>query len=399
MSLRWRIALGFALVALATAAVVALAVPRIVSAGFSEFESEVGQRAEQPSAAVAATAAANGEVDAGDSPQTATSAPTGQAQQDTIVRLILVAVAAAAAASLLGLFVAGRLVRPLNRLEVAASGVAQGDLTQRSGLAGRSDEFGRLGRTFDAMAGDLQKAEETRRQFLQDTAHELRTPLTVIDATSSAILDGVYEPERRHIETIRDQSRVLARVVEDLRTISLAEGGHLPLDRREVDLGEALSSVAAGFEARASAAGVQLVVAVAPGVTATADPIRLRQMVGALVDNAVRHTPEGGIVTLTAIRSAPGSGRGDVATGSGRGEVVRVAVEDSGAGIPAEALPHIFERYYQAGPSRSRHPGTSGLGLSIVRALAEAHGGGAGAENRSDGGARLWFELPVAAPN
>ena len=389
MSLRWRIALGFALVALATAAVVALAVPRIVSAGFSEFESEVGQRAEQPSAAVAATAA-NGEVDAGDSPQTATSAPTGQAQQDTIVRLILVAVAAAAAASLLGLFVAGRLVRPLNRLEVAASGVAQGDLTQRSGLAGRSDEFGRLGRTFDAMAGDLQKAEETRRQFLQDTAHELRTPLTVIDATSSAILDGVYEPERRHIETIRDQSRVLARVVEDLRTISLAEGGHLPLDRREVDLGEALSSVAAGFEARASAAGVQLVVAVAPGVTATADPIRLRQMVGALVDNAVRHTPEGGIVTLTAIRSA---------TGSGRGEVVRVAVEDSGAGIPAEALPHIFERYYQAGPSRSRHPGTSGLGLSIVRALAEAHGGGAGAENRSDGGARLWFELPVAAPN
>jgi two-component system sensor histidine kinase BaeS len=113
-------------------------------------------------------------------------------------------------------------------------------------------------------------------------------------------------------------------------------------------------------------------------------------MVGALVDNAVRHTPEGGTVTLTANRSAPGSGRG---------EVVRVAVEDSGAGIPAEALPHIFERYYQAGPSRSRHPGTSGLGLSIVRALAEAHGGGAGAENRSDGGARLWFELPVAAPN
>jgi two-component system, OmpR family, sensor histidine kinase BaeS len=390
MSLRWRIALGFALVALATAAVVALAVPRIVSAGFSEFENEVGQSAEQPSASVAATAAASGEGDAGEGPQAATTAPTGQAQQDTIVRLILVAVGAAAAASLLGLFVAGRLVRPLNRLEVAASGVAQGDLTQRSGLAGRSDEFGRLGRTFDAMAGDLQKAEETRRQFLQDTAHELRTPLTVIDATSSAILDGVYEPERRHIETIRDQSRVLARVVEDLRTISLAEGGHLPLDRREVDLGEALSSVAAGFEARASAAGVQLAVAVAPGVTAAADPIRLRQMVGALVDNAVRHTPEGGLVTLTANRLAPGSGRG---------EVVRVAVEDSGAGIPAEALPHIFERYYQAGPSRSRHPGTSGLGLSIVRALAEAHGGGAGAENRSDGGARLWFELPVAAPN
>ncbi len=390
MSLRWRIALGFALVALATAAVVALAVPGIVGAGFSEFENEVGQGAEQPSVAGTATVAATGESDAGEGGQVAGATRTGQAQQDTVVRLILVAIAAAAAASLLGLFAAGRLVRPLNRLEIAASGVAKGDLAQRSGLAGRSDEFGRLGRTFDSMAGDLQKAEETRRQFLQDTAHELRTPLAVIDATSSAILDGVYDPERRHIETIRDQSRVMARVVEDLRTISLAEGGHLPLDRVEVDLGEALASVAAGFEARASVAGVQLTVAVAPGAVATADPVRLRQMVGALVDNALRHTPEGGTVTLSANRPARGAGRVDV---------VRVAVEDSGAGIPAEALPHIFERFFQADPSRSRHPGTSGLGLSIVRALADAHGGGAGAENRSGGGARLWFDLPVTAPN
>jgi two-component system sensor histidine kinase BaeS len=388
MSLRWRIALGFAIVALATAVVVALAAPQIVSQGFSEFETEVGQGAEAPGASSGATAGIGGEADTGEGQQAPTPTPnsTGQAQQATIVRLIVAAAGAAALASLLGLLVAGRLVRPLNRLEAAAGGVARGDLTQRSGLADRSDEFGRLGRTFDSMASDLQKAEETRRQFLQDTAHELRTPLTVIDATSSAILDGVYEPERRHIETIRDQSRVMARVVEDLRTISLAEGGHLPLDRKELDVGEVLSSVVAGFEARATAGGIRVTVVGAPGLAVAADPVRLRQIVGALVDNALRHTPQGGAVTLSATR---------LARGAGRPEVIRVAVEDTGAGIPPEALPHIFERYFQAGPSRSRHPGTSGLGLSIVRALAEAHGGSVGAENRPEGGARLWFELPA----
>jgi len=387
MSLRWRIALGFALVALATAAVVALAVPRIVSQGFSEFETEVGQGAEASAAqSTGATAAANGGSNAAEDQQAPAPTPTGQAQQDTIVRLIVAAAGAAALASLLGLVVAGRLVRPLNRLETAAGGVARGDLTQRSGLADRSDEFGRLGRTFDSMASELQKAEETRRQFLQDTAHELRTPLTVIDATSSAILDGVYEPERRHIETIRDQSRVLARVVEDLRTISLAEGGHLPLDRKELDLGEVLSSVVAGFEARANAGGIRVTVVGASGLAVAADPVRLRQIAGALVDNALRHTPQGGTVRLGAAR---------VSRGGGQRDVIRVAVEDTGAGIPPEALPHIFERYFQAGPSRSRHPGTSGLGLSIVRALVQAHGGSVGAENRTEGGARLWFELPA----
>jgi two-component system sensor histidine kinase BaeS len=388
MSLRWRIALGFAVVALVTAAVVALAVPQIVNQGFSEFENEVGQSAEAPTAQPSGgTTPTGGENDSADNGQPAPApAPTGQAQQTTILRLIVAAAAAAAAASLLGLVVAGRLARPLTRLEAAAKGVARGDLTQRSGLADRKDEFGQLGRTFDSMASDLQKAEETRQRFLQDTAHELRTPLTVIDATSSAILDGVYEPERRHIETIRDQSRVLARVVEDLRTISLAEGGHLPLDRTQLDVGEVLSSVAAGFEARAEAGNVRVDVVVAAALMVAADPVRLRQIVGALVDNALQHTPEGGTVRLGATRLSRGGGQPDV---------IRVAVEDTGAGIPPEALPRIFERYFQAGPSRSRHPGTSGLGLSIVRALAEAHGGTVGAENRTEGGARLWFELPA----
>ena len=417
MSLRWRIALGFALVALATAAVIALATPTIVQQGFSdldtdadsgmpaaavpaqssaiELENETGDGATTaaPSTAAAAAAATAATTNAPAAAAT-TAITSGQAEQTTILRLLLAAAAAAAVASLIGLWAAGRLVRPLTRLEQAAAGVARGDLGQRSGLAERSDEFGQLGRTFDSMAGQLQLEEETRRRFLQDSAHELKTPLAVIEATSSAMIDGVYTPERRHLETIRDQSRILARIVDDLRTISLAEGGHLPLQRRPLDVRAVLDSVAAGFEARAVSGSIKLTIEGPSGLIVEADPERVRQVVGALVDNALRHTPAGGSVRLVALASkAVGPAvAGKIAPTR---PVVRIAVEDSGPGIPVDALGSIFERFYQADPSRSRGTGTSGLGLSIVKALAEAHGGRAGAENREEGGARLWIELPT----
>ena len=380
MSLRWRIAIGFALVALATAAVIALATPPIVNQGFNDLDLDSDG---VPIASPAATPA---------------GATSGQAQQITIIRLILAAIGAAAVASLFGLLAAGRLVRPLTKLESAAAAVARGDLGSRSGMAGRSDEFGQLGRTFDSMAGELQAADDTRRRFLQDAAHELKTPLAVIDATSSAILDGVYTPERRHIETIRDQSRVLARIVDDLRTISLAEGGHLHLERRQLDLRAMLESVAAGFEARAAGNSIKLLVEGPQGIVVEADPDRLRQVVGALVDNALRHTPEGGSVRMTVAATVAANGPHPVLV-AGRAApakpMVRLAIEDSGPGIPADSLPRIFERFYQADPSRSRGTGTSGLGLSIVRALAEAHSWRVGAENRAEGGARLWIEMPA----
>ena len=311
------------------------------------------------------------------------------AEQATILRLIAAALLAAAAASLVGLFAAARLVAPLTRLEVAATGVARGDLSQRSGLAGRSDEFGQLGRTFDSMAGQLEQAEESRRRFLQDAAHELKTPLAVIEATSSAIIDGVYSAERRHVETIRDQSRVLARIVDDLRTISLAEGGHLPLEKRPVNVAELLRSVATAFGAKAATASVELSVAAAPELAVGADPDRLRQIVGALVDNAIRYVKPGGHIRLLG-QPAPGPGSGVAA----RGGRVRILVEDDGPGFPAESVDRIFERFYQADASRSRGDRNSGLGLSIVKAMAEAHGGTVGAENRPTGGARIWLDLP-----
>jgi signal transduction histidine kinase len=417
VSLRWRIALGFALVALVTAAVIALAAPPIVTQGFSDFDrdsdtdnptaiasqvatptvsNESDDQTNLPTAAPAlqVTAAAPQSAEPGE-PAPVPPPNSGGAQQTTILRLTLAAIGAAAVASLFGLLGAGRLVRPLTRLENAAAAVARGDLSRRSGLADRSDEFGQLGRTFDSMADELQASEENRRRFLQDAAHELKTPLAVIDATSSAILDGVYTPERRHIETIRDQSRVLARIVDDLRTISLAEGGHLPLERASIDVHALLVSVVAGFEARAAGSLINLSVEAPDGLTVDADPDRLRQAIGALVDNALRHTPENGSVRVSAVGPAPAA---VTARPNAAKPTVRLVVDDSGPGIPAESLPRIFERFYQADPSRSRGTGTSGLGLSIVRALAEAHGGRAGAENRAEGGARLWIEVPVARP-
>jgi two-component system sensor histidine kinase BaeS len=395
VSLRWRIAVGFALVALATAAIVALATPTIVGQGFSELDNDNAPGVTAAATAGSGASAAPGDDNSEDGAEQSSPTPlSGQAQQSTILRLIVAAAVAAAGASLLGLFGAGRLVRPLTKLEAAASGVARGDLTERSGLADRHDEFGQLGRTFDSMAGELERADESRRGFLQDAAHELKTPLAVIDATSSAILDGVYTPERRHIETIRDQSRVLARVVDDLRTISLAEGGHLPLQRTSVNVAATLSSVAAGFEARAAAGGVTLAVDAPAGLAVDADPDRARQIVTALVDNALRHTPDGGTVRLVATPAAVDPGRGPARQSAAR-RPIRIAIQDTGPGIPPEALPRIFERFFQADPSHSRSAGTSGLGLSIVKALVEVQGGRVGAENVPGGGARLWFELPA----
>lgn len=365
MSLRLRLAILFALVALVTGAAVAATTPTIVGRGFQQLQGEPGATpgpGRGPGGSLAGTHAM-------------------EVQQETTRTVILVAAMAAAAASLLGLFLARRIVRPLDELGEAAAAVARGDLARRSGLGDRSDEIGSLGRSFDAMAADLQGAEAARRRFFQDAAHELRTPLAVITATTNAVLDGVYEHDDRHLETIRDQARLLARLVDDLRTIGLAEAGTLPLALERVDVAGLAGEVERAFAVRAGAAGVQLRLDVAPGTAVRADPDRLRQVLGALLDNALRVTPTGGSITIQAAPSGP---------------QVRVAVQDTGPGIPAEHLSHLFERFYQADPARDRSRATSGLGLAIVRALVEAHGGKVGAEIVATGGARFWFEVPSA---
>jgi two-component system sensor histidine kinase BaeS len=366
VTLRVRLAIAFALVALVTAGVVALATPPIVGRGFAQVDTETG----------------GGRGPGGQGSGPAAGVHARQVEQETTVTLVVVAVVAAAAASVLGLVLARRFVRPLSSLEETAAALAHGDLQRRSGLAGRGDEIGSLGRSFDTMADALDRADRSRRRFFQDAAHELKTPLAVIDATTSAILDGVFPHDDRHLATIRDQGRLLARIVDDLRTVGLAEAGALPLRLGPVRLDELATHVGLGFEAQAGQARIRLRVMPAPPLTVEADRDRLAQALGALLDNAVRHAPAGGEVTVHVQRL---------------GARARVAVADTGRGIAEDDLPFVFDRFYQADPARDRGAGTSGLGLPIVRAIAMAHAGRVGAENVPGAGARVWFELPVQA--
>lgn len=368
MSLRLRLALTFAFVALITAAAVALATPTIVGRGFAQIESD-------------ASGAAGPGPGRGPGPMAGMHAQ--QIQQETTVTLITVAIAAAAGASLIGVLLAQRIAGPLSTLGGAAEAVAHGDLGRRSGLGNRGDEIGSLGRSFDAMAGELQQAQAARQRFLQDVVHELKTPLAVIDATTTAVIDGVYEHEDRHLETIRDQSRLLARIVDDLRMIGLAESGDLPLRKGPVAVRGLIDTIAQSFSARAQASGITLDADASPDLVVIGDVDRLRQVLGALVDNAIRHSPRGGAV---AIEARPAGGR------------VRVSVHDSGPGIDPADMPYLFDRFYQADPARDRSTGTSGLGLAIVKALVEAHGGTTGAENDPAGGARFWIALDQGDP-
>jgi two-component system sensor histidine kinase BaeS len=390
VSLRFRLALAFAAVALATGLAVAIAAPFVIGRGFARLESD--------GAAVQAT------FPPGQGPRQAAGGPpagygpaarAARVQQETTLTVIVVALGAAIVASLAGIVVAGRIVRPLRSLEDAASAVASGDLRRRSGLAGRNDEVGSLGRSFDSMAAELQRSDEARRRLLQDAAHELRTPLAVIDATASAIADGVYAPDERHLATIRDQSRLLARIVDDLRTIGLAEDGRLSLHRQQIRVDHLVSSVVDAFQARAAAAAVMLSMGPLPAAAIDGDRDRLRQVIGALLDNALRHTPSGGRVDVSA------------SAGPEAGGNARIEVADTGPGIAPQDMPRLFDRFYQADRARDRSTGTSGLGLAIVRAIVEAHGGTVGAANRTDGpasrgaaartsGAVFWIELPLA---
>ena len=374
MSLRARLALALAVAAIGTAGAIALATPFVINRGFASLDTGT----------VATPGPGNGQgPGAGQGPGGGQGQHLADVRESMILTIILVAGFAAVVASLGGVWAAGRLTRPIRRLEEAATAVAGGDLAGRSGLAARNDELGDLGRSFDGMAAALERGEEDRRRFMQDAVHELRTPLAVVEATTSAVLDGVYAHDDEHLRTIRDQARLLTRIVDDLRTISLAEGGQLDLHRERIGVAGVLGDAGRDVEARAAEAGRDVTVdPPAADLAVVADRDRVRQVLGAFLDNALRHTPAGGRVVLAGRAAAGGA--------------VRLEVRDTGPGIAAEDLPRIFDRLYQADPARDRRTGSSGLGLAIARALAEAQGGRVGAGTAPEGGALVWMELPGA---
>jgi two-component system OmpR family sensor kinase/two-component system sensor histidine kinase BaeS len=287
-------------------------------------------------------------------------------------------------ALLLALLLADRLLKPVQQLTSAARQMAQGDLAQRVPVHG-ADELAELGQAFNHMAGSLQKAEQNRQAMTADIAHELRNPLAVQRAHLEALQDGIYPPTPENLQPVLEQNRLLERLVDDLRTLALADAGQLRLERTPTDLGGLAQRIVARFNPDAAGRGLQLSLVLAPEVQAAPlvvniDPIRIEQILGNLLSNAERHTPPGGTIAVQVQRA---------------GAAAQISVRDSGLGIPEESLAHIFERFYRADRSRSRSEGGSGLGLAIARQLAEAHGGSLSAANAPEGGAVFTLKLPI----
>lgn len=287
---------------------------------------------------------------------------------------------------LLALVVAGRAFRgiaaPLADVMEAADAVAAGNFEARVPERG-SGEFRQLAKSFNRMAADLQLSDQQRRNLMADVAHELRTPLHIIQGNLEGVLDGVYEPSAEHINATLEETRLLARLVEDLRTLSLVEAGHLPMHWESVDVPELLQDVATSFSGQAEAAGTRLVVEVsgdtASNLVVVGDAGRLDQVIGNLVANALRHTQSGGAIVLDAAPLHP--------------EAVRLTVSDTGRGIPADQLPHIFDRFWSRGSDSG-----AGLGLAIARRLVEAHGGTISATSSVGQGTTFTIDLPRTPP-
>ena len=297
---------------------------------------------------------------------------------------LISALLAGGLALILALLLAYRLLRPVTALTQAAGELAAGDLSRRVPIQG-GDELAHLGKAFNHMAASLQDAEESRRAMTADIAHELRTPLAVQRAHLEALQDGVYPLKTENLAPILDQNHLLTRLVEDLRTLALADAGQFRLEKMPTDLPALLSRVAGRFEPQAAASGVALDLRLEPpsqdAPNPLLDPARIEQLLGNLLANALRYTPEGGKIYLLLAYRPQG---------------VEIIVRDTGPGIPTQALAHIFERFYRADRSRSRAEGGSGLGLAIARQIAQAHGGALSAANHPQGGAVFTLTLPYS---
>lgn len=279
------------------------------------------------------------------------------------------------------LSIIGRRLRsmsaPFSDLVNAAERVTGKDFTARVDEKGPR-EVRSLARAFNSMAASLETRDRERRKLFSDVSHELRTPLTVIQGNVEGMLDGLYPRDETHLNAILEQSRVLSRLVDDLRTLAQAESGSLALRKEPTDLVVLVSDVAAGFQSQAQEAGVEIKVApVSEMPLIDLDPVRLREVLANLIANALRYSPSGGEVMIELGR-----------TNQKKESAQIVTVSDRGKGIPAEDLPHVFDRFY-----KTRDSSGLGLGLSIARNLVEAHGGSITVANRPGGGAVFQISL------
>ncbi|MDO8578618.1 MAG: ATP-binding protein [Dehalococcoidales bacterium] len=281
----------------------------------------------------------------------------------------------------LGAVFTRQIVAPLGKVAAAAGRVAKGNFKQKVNIGG-AGELDQLGQAFNSMAATLERDQQLRRNMVADIAHELRTPLTVLQGNVEAMLDGFIPADNAHLTSLHQETLLLARLVDDLRTLSLAEAGQLEFRTKSVNLRALSIQVVESFRALLSAKHIDAKVDGLDNLPEVgADPERTAQVLRNLINNAIHYTPEGGKITVRVTSDTGG---------------VTVSVIDAGIGISLEDLPRVFDRFYRVDRSRTRSSGGSGLGLAIVKQLVEAQQGRVWAESTPGKGSTFSFWLPLA---
>jgi len=295
--------------------------------------------------------------------------------------VLLAGALASGIALLIARWVARGMTQPLRDMAQAARKMETGDYSQRVHTSSR-DEVGQLAQAFNRMSAELDQLDRLRRDLVANVSHELKTPISALRAHLENLLDGVERPDPETLQVMLTQSERLGRLVDQLLDLSRLESGDVPLHREDVPLAPLVSEVLSEIEVARAGRGVEIRGSV-PGdlPSVYADRERIHQVLFNLLDNAVRFTPEGGRVTVSA----------ETHDGS-----IDVHVADTGPGIPPEHLPRLFERFYRADPARAQKDGGTGIGLAIARSVVEAHGGRIWADSRPGEGSMFTFELPVA---
>jgi signal transduction histidine kinase len=300
----------------------------------------------------------------------------------TALLLLYSALATTAIALLLGILLSRNLTSPIQELTRATHAVSQGDLSQQVPIHS-DDELGELGKAFNKMSAELSRSVNARKQMTADIAHELRTPLSLILGHAEAVHDGVLPPTRENFEIIREEATRLEHLVNDLRILSLADAGELTINLQPIEPQRLLQEVASLYQYQTQRKSITLDLEInSPLSTIEVDPGRMTQVLTNILDNALRHTPEGGQIILAAKQM--------------QGQI-EISIRDSGPGITAQDASRIFDRFYRTDPSRQREDGGSGLGLAIAKSIVQAHGGHIRAESEPGTGLKIIIALPEKA--
>ena len=282
-------------------------------------------------------------------------------------------------ASCIGFLFARTLVSPINRMTTTAKAIKEGDLSARTELHGE-DEIAHLGETFDAMADSIERDRELERRLTTDVAHELRTPLMAIQSTVEAMVDGVFEADEERLETVNSEVQRLSRLVDAILKLSRLESRSTPMKKEVVNVGELIAGIVATHEAFVADSGLTLKYEMEQGVRVLGDADMIRQATANLISNAVRYTPEGGLITVRVKR-------GDI--------MASISVQDTGIGLSPDEAKMVFSRFWRADAGRTRESGGLGIGLSVVKEIVERHNGWVQVEGRKGEGACFTIHIPL----